>query len=148
MSCCCFLNTHTLNEFDLRINVQLHVQSAPTALEWLYLRDSTTDPSSSGSPSTHSVSVSNDESNDSFGIETKSMTVNMICFVRLQIFVWTYIPNVPEYRLWLGNTWRPDAETVQPIWGLFFFLCPNYFLIAFFRQGLTMWPGQCKHNPE
>ena len=46
----------------------------------------------------------------------EEMTVNLFCFVKLQIFVWTYIPNylsidsdceIPEAR--------PDADTVQPI---------------------------------
>ena len=50
------------------------------------------------------------------------MTVNLLCFVKLQIFVWTHIPyylsiysdcEIPEAR--------PDADTVQPICGHFVF---------------------------
>lgn len=63
------------------------------------------------------------------------MRVNLFCFVELQIFVWTYIPNylsrdsdceIPEAR--------PDADAVQPIQGHFFFLFAELFYhhISFF----------------
>ena len=68
------------------------------------------------------------------------MTVNLLCFVKLQIFVWTHIPyylsiysdcEIPEAR--------PDADTVQPICGHFFFfsLSPNYLLFAFLNRVQT-----------
>lgn len=56
------------------------------------------------------------------------MTVNLPCFVKLQIFVWTYIPNylsidsdceIPEAR--------PDADIVQPI-------CGHFVLLLVFAQ--------------
>lgn len=76
--------------------------------------------------------------------------MNISAFFKLEIFVWTYIPNYLRID-WLWYTWsearcRHCAINVT-LYVFFFSSLPN-FVPLLFIEVLTMWPRQRKHNPE
>lgn len=91
--------------------------------------------------------------NDLSGNDKKYIErMDISAFFKLEIFVWTYIPNYLRID-WLWYTWsearsRHCAINVTLHVLGFFFLFAQFCPLAFYRERLKMSPRQRKHNPE